>query len=288
MQCLHSGYNNSDSDTGVCFVCGYNLKKVMMKESYTTQSEPIQPEGQMDTYNYSKRLIGSLLTAINLATILFLAACAPRMDITPAAPPDYQTILSPPIGETASAQVGDTIITMAHTLSSPAIEFLNDCSFSEKFDRPGTGTVEYKVSKGAIFTQDNISNGVPAYCGQTSQYAPPIGWVPVRHCVAISGGNLIPFPQSEMIVQSDCRVVAKQVTMEAQDSFKREILYDGKSGTTIHLSYREFARDMARPAFTQELYYDIRDDRVIGFKGARFEVIDANNTGIRYRVLSGF
>ncbi len=216
-----------------------------------------------------------------------LAACAPRMNINPA-PPAYETISLPPIGETASAQVGDTIITMAHSLSSPAIEFLNDCSFSEKFDRPGTGAVKYKVSRGTIFTQNSIRNGVPAFCGQTSQYTPPLGWVPGEHCVAISGGNLVPFPKSEMIVQSDCSVVAKQVAVEAKDSFKRELLYDGKSGTTIHLSYREFAGDMARPAFTQELSYDIRDDRVIGFQRARFEVIDANNTSIRYRVLKGF
>jgi hypothetical protein len=91
-----------------------------------------------------------------------------------------------------------------------------------------------------------------------------------------------------MIVQSDCRVVEKQLTVEAVDSVKREILYDGRAGTTIHLSYREFVKDLARPAFTQELSYDIRDDRTIGFKGARFEVINANNTSIRYKLLTGF
>ena len=89
-------------------------------------------------------------------------------------------------------------------------------------------------------------------------------------------------------MQSNCRVDASRVAEEAADSVKRELLYDGKSGTTLHLSYREFVKDMARPAFTQELSYDIRDDRIIGFKGARFEVIDANNRSIRYKVLSGF
>lgn len=79
-----------------------------------------------------------------------------------------------------------------------------------------------------------------------------------------------------------------KVTTEAEDSLKRQLLYNGKSGTTIHLSYREFIKDMARPAFTQELSYDISDDRIIGFKGARIEVMDANNTSIKYKILNGF
>jgi hypothetical protein len=225
----------------------------------------------------------SVLTAISLTAALLFTACAPRMDVINT-PPAYETVSLPEVGKTASAQVGDPIITMTHALSSPAIRFLNNCSFSEKFDRPGTGTVEYTVNNGAEFAQDKISNGVPAYCGQVSQF----GAVSVRHCVAISGDSLVPFPKSEMIVQSNCHLESMQLAMEAEDSVKRELLYDGKSGTTIHLSYREFIRDMARPAFTQELSYDIRDDRTVGFKGARFEVLNANNTGVRYKVLNGF
>lgn len=222
-----------------------------------------------------------------LLVSLLLAACAPRLDVV-ATVPTYETVLSPNIGETGNAQVGDPIISMAHTLSTPAISFRNACTFSEKYDRPGTGVVEYKVESGAVFTQDNMSNGVPGYCGQSAQNTPPLGFISGRHCVAVSGETLVPFPKSEMIVQSDCRVAASRVTVEASDSVKRELLYDGKSGTTLHLSYREFVKDLARPAFTQELSYDIRDDRIIGFKGARVEVIDANNTSLRYRVLSGF
>ncbi len=96
------------------------------------------------------------------------------------------------------------------------------------------------------------------------------------------------FPNSEMIVQSDCRLQHTRIEADAPDSMKKELLYNGRSGTTLRLSYREFVKDMARPAFTQELTYDLRDDRVIGFRGARIEVMDANNTTVRYRVLSGF
>jgi hypothetical protein len=219
---------------------------------------------------------------------LGLDSCAPPLAVTPA-PPTYQTVVRPPIGETATAQIGNPIISMAHTLASPAISFRNSCAFSEKFDRPGTGTVEYRVDAGALFPRRNVTNGVPGYCGPAATVTPMLGAVPGNHCVATDGQNsLVPFPNSEFIVQSNCVVDERAVEADAPDSIKKELLYDGKSGTTLRLSYREFVRDMARPAFTQELTYDIRDDRTIGFRDARIEVIEANNTNIRYRVLSGF
>lgn len=70
-----------------------------------------------------------------------------------------------------------------------------------------------------------------------------------------------------------------------EQSFKRELVYTGKSGNTISILYREYMNDMARPAFTQQLSYDLSDGNTIGFKDARFEVIKATNTGIEYRVL---
>lgn len=69
------------------------------------------------------------------------------------------------------------------------------------------------------------------------------------------------------------------------DSFKRELVYSGVSQNTISILYREFQNDMARPAFSQELKYDLSQGTAIGYKGARFEVIKANNTGITYKVL---
>ncbi|WP_394753513.1 hypothetical protein [Crenothrix sp.] len=109
-----------------------------------------------------------------LVIALLLSACAPQMEVIPILP-KYETISLPKIGEIANVQMGESIIDMAHTLSSPAIKFVSDCSFSEQFNRPGTGGIDYKISKDSIFTQDSINNGVPAYCGELSQLTPPFG-----------------------------------------------------------------------------------------------------------------
>ena len=72
------------------------------------------------------------------------------------------------------------------------------------------------------------------------------------------------------------------------DDFKRELVYTGISKGVISLTYREYLRDMARPAFNQDLKFDLNEGKTIGFKGARFNVIEASNIEIKYEVLKPF
>ena len=46
--------------------------------------------------------------------------------------------------------------------------------------------------------------------------------------------------------------------------------------------------EAARPAFNQDVQYDLSEGKTIGFKGARVEIVEATNTNIRYRVLAHF
>jgi hypothetical protein len=73
-----------------------------------------------------------------------------------------------------------------------------------------------------------------------------------------------------------------------QDCFKKVFIYNGKAGNVIKFSYREFMNDMARPAFTQELQYDLSEGKIIGFKGMRIEILNTSNIEIEYKVLSEF
>ena len=58
----------------------------------------------------------------------------------------------------------------------------------------------------------------------------------------------------------------------------------------ISVSYREYQNNMVWPAFTQEVKYelDISGKAMIGFKGARTEVLKATNIEVQYRVIKGF
>ncbi len=74
----------------------------------------------------------------------------------------------------------------------------------------------------------------------------------------------------------------------SKDSFQQTLIYSGKIKEKINISYREFSNNLARPAFNNEVEYDLSESKIIGYKGAKIEVIEATNQYIKYRVLSNF
>ncbi|MDD3772107.1 MAG: hypothetical protein PHC38_05555 [Weeksellaceae bacterium] len=73
-----------------------------------------------------------------------------------------------------------------------------------------------------------------------------------------------------------------------QRCFKQEFIYNGRVDSHLKFIYREYVNDMARPAFNQELQYDLNESDIIGFKGARLQVIKATNTAITYKIINSF
>lgn len=71
-------------------------------------------------------------------------------------------------------------------------------------------------------------------------------------------------------------------------SFERRLIYNGRSGNMLRAEYREFRDDLARPAYSTELIFDLGKSRVIGVKGSRIEVLGVNNRAIKFRVLKSF
>lgn len=74
------------------------------------------------------------------------------------------------------------------------------------------------------------------------------------------------------------------------DSFKYIALYQGKVGNKIKVSYREFIENMARPAFTQDIEYELNEGKptTIGFKGLRIDIIEASNMNVKYKVTKDY
>jgi len=72
------------------------------------------------------------------------------------------------------------------------------------------------------------------------------------------------------------------------DSFQQTLIYSGKVGNKINIGYREFSNSLARPAFNNNVEYDLSDSSVIGYKGAQLEILEATNQYIKYRVIKNF
>lgn len=70
--------------------------------------------------------------------------------------------------------------------------------------------------------------------------------------------------------------------------FNQYLIYNGRSGNSVKFLYREFIGDLNRVSFQQEVSYDLNIGEIIGFKGARFKIIEANNVQLKYQVIETF
>lgn len=80
----------------------------------------------------------------------------------------------------------------------------------------------------------------------------------------------------------------KKRLSERANSFQQTLIYSGRVGNKMNVGYREFSNNAARPAFNNDVEYDLTSSNTIGYKGALIEVIDADNSKITYKLLRNF
>ena len=108
--------------------------------------------------------------------------------------------------------------------------------------------------------------------------------LPSREVVA---STKIGFGNEKFVAGTAALVTTPQCTLTGPESFQRELVYSGVAKGVITILYREFASGIARPAFSQEVRFDLSEGSEIGYKGARFKVLRANNLGITYTITKG-
>ena len=201
------------------------------------------------------------------------------------------------VGEQQSVEVGEAVYQIGNgeevtieraTLKSPAeghLEVIRSVSLPAGYS-------------GRLITRD--SDGAKVLCPKlTESQDGGATYQPYDECLVDTNRDGIfdsaMFPAYEKYFPLD-KTAAYTVTNEKAihagvngTAFKREIIYQGYSGTTLRFSYREYSNDMARPAFTQELTYDHKNGEptIVGFKGLRMKVVDANNTKVTYVIDQG-
>lgn len=76
--------------------------------------------------------------------------------------------------------------------------------------------------------------------------------------------------------------------LSSPEKFQRSIEYSGRSGSILSFVYSESINDFSRPAFTREFSMDLDEGSVGGYKGVIFEVIEASNFEIAYKIKRQF
>lgn len=187
----------------------------------------------------------------------------------------------PPIGVETVAYVGDEMLAKGKQTTVDAISLIHSAS---------VGVLAGYTFAPGIYTQVGFSQNkifyTPTQPGmvQASALADPYGGMYIdqknREICGVStlGGTVCTSAEFNEI---------KHTTNDML-SFQQTLLYSGKVGNKINISYREFSNGQARAAFTHDVEYDLNSSKIIGYKGAQLELIEANNNSVRYKVLRNF
>jgi len=220
-----------------------------------------------------------------LATIIALGGCANTPPVS-TVKTTSSTMYFPEIGVTATADVGQGILSKANVFRTPGMALTT--TISEVVNPPGTTTI-YAGSL-PLHTTNNLGS---YYKDPNATYTMLGQAVPSSD----RSGIFVPNDQSKPSVIYHYTTSynygekpissLKPITIETwgENSFKQELIYLGVQQNTITILYREFKDSIARPAFSQEIKYDLSQGREIGYKGARFEILKASNTELTYKVL---
>ncbi|WP_274883002.1 hypothetical protein [Vibrio harveyi] len=157
-----------------------------------------------------------------------------------------------------------------------------------------TGLAAYKVVPGKLFksgedkryeyfTQD-VTSGFSIYAGLLVSFPASTATLKLNK----DTGQFCIIRPADIDICGDIETSRKKEDVLTNDSFRRTLIYSGRVGDKLKISYREFNNNMARSAFSTEVEYDLGDSNVIGYAGARLEVIKATNTEIVYRVIKNF
>jgi len=230
---------------------------------------------------------------------LFLVAFAPIVSIAAPqriAPPVErveeirQYFIKPAIGAVASAEVGDSLYQEGIRTVSKHFRAVLKTAAESKMDNGYVLSVPAGSEGQMMMRRD----GTPLLCFMTR----PTGMLGffgdanVVGCLVDSDRKQVfdfsTFEQYDryfMLSQHvPYDVATTETTVERKDDFYVDVLYQGMSKGEVKISYREFSNGLARPAFTQEISYELEPNGtgIIGFKGLRIKVLKATGHSLDY------
>ncbi|MGB6007434.1 hypothetical protein [Castellaniella sp.] len=208
-----------------------------------------------------------------VAAALGLTGCA--VSYTPSLP-ETQMVDHPTVGEIVTARIGDEMLTKGVLVSEDVVDLKK--SVDGVFYDIRSGVYPKLGDKGEeqFFDPSGIIRAALADPVQLLSVKKPGA---KQVCVVTVYG-------ARACYDADFEIKKRTTAREA--SFQQTLIYSGKVGDKINIGYREFSGNTARPAFNNDVEYDLSTSSRIGYKGAELEVIKADNTGITYKVISTF
>ena len=196
---------------------------------------------------------------------------------------------SPKVGKESQVELGDTMLIKGTIYSYPGLQLLEDIKLTRMGAsselKAGIFKATLEDDRWTFFRSPTPWQNVGAF-GKTTLLD---GGLMVNksdpsklRCWLVQNGTLL------RGVEVTAKTVPHAVTEPLVNSFQQELIYNGRVGNAVKFLYREVSAQYLRSSFTQDVQYDLSEGNMIGFKGARIEIIDANNRNLRYRVTEHF
>jgi hypothetical protein len=215
-----------------------------------------------------------------ITTTLFLYSCTVTKN-TVVNPQKIETI-KPPLNEISETEVGENLVEKESGGKYKGLELTE----TFKFKHP-SNTKPFELESGSIFILTQESTKYEYYTKEGSIWGIAIEKTSGKAELArnINGMGRYTLEGKEIPQQ---QYKTTNIPVLKSNYLRQEFIYNGKINTGLKFTYREFSNDLARPAFTQDLQYDLSEGNIVGFRGLRIEIINAQNTKIKYRVINYF
>jgi hypothetical protein len=222
------------------------------------------------------------LVAVIIVWVMIFSGC---VSVVGNYKPEVAEISEPPLGATATANVGDTLLRQGRLALHDAILLRQDVdvgTFGAYTLRRGF-YIKIGQDDESEFYQPSRSDAGGAIV--KAALADPPKAVQAyktdgRLCVVTV------FNVSTCTGEADFERTKQPAT--SANSFQQTLIYSGRVADRVRIGYREYSSNLARPAFNNDVDYDLKESAVIGYKGARIEVLEATNQYIRYKVIRNF
>lgn len=216
---------------------------------------------------------------IFLCLVLGLVGCASPKYNYQATP---QNISKPPLGTVNQAFVGDKLLEQGVFIEREALHVSKTTKMPGYIFNEGYYLKTGEDNKGQYFQAINM---IPTGGNlQKSFIADPFRAVMLDQNSKLCVITLL----NAKACTNDHQAEISKIGIAADNSFQQTLIYSGKIGNKINIGYREFSSNLARPAFNNDVEYDLSQSKQIGYKGALLEIIEATNTNITYKVIKNF
>ena len=190
--------------------------------------------------------------------------------------PVYSPLSKPKLNEQATTYLGDVMLRQVVGVTTKAIEV----GGAEGATTSVPAGVFYNAGGDIYRAEGDIKVGIKNGFGQVKWYRDYVSYDGSQLC---ANDSLSCYTKQEVSLKE-----IPEYFYTKPDSFQQVIEYNGKSGDTLNFTYREFANNMARSAYTTNFTMDMSEGDELNYKGAVLKIIRVDNKSISYSVLKNF